>query len=194
MDDIDELFLDENSNIPKGAIKIGLDTCFLYNIFNKDIEIKWLKENFFPSNSYFYYCGQVEREFKKVLRNKSGLKGLDAKREWERIVEELDLHLVRWSKCIERENVQEVMNVNEMLAKKRDVHGFSKTLRIGWGDVEIIATFMKEKLDRIYTSDDGFYLTCKELGMNAIKVTLKKYWKMRASNIEAEKKEKNSVN
>ena len=175
--------------IPKGAVKAGLDTCFLCNIVNKNIKIEWLKKNFFPSNTFFYYCGIIEKEFKGVLRRKSGLKGLDAKREWEKIAEELDMLPIRWSRAIEEDFVPKVMDANEKIVEKRDVPGFSKTLRIGRGDIEIIASFMKENLDRIYTSDDGFYLTCKELGMNAIKVKLSKFWRMQ--DISREEKEKN---
>ena len=50
---------------------------------------------------------------------------------------------------------------------------------MGRGDIEIISAFMNEKLDRIYTSDDGFYQTCKALNLNVIKVPYLKYLEMK---------------
>src|SRR3989338_633792 len=158
----------------KGATKIGFDTCFLYNILTKNIDIDWLKESFFPNNSIFYYFHTVERELKNLLMRKIGLDKREKNKLWDYLTEAFTMRLVQWSKSIE-ENIAIVDKVNADLAKKRDVQGYPKTLRIGRGDIEIISAFMKERLDRIYTSDDGFYQTCKAMGLNVIKVHYPKY-------------------
>ena len=153
-------------------VKIGFDTCFLLNLRRYNIDIEYLIQNVFPNNNKFFFAHKTRQEFKGVLRNKEGKKGREAKDCWKKISDAFNLNLIRWDRIIEEEYILRVKEVNESLAKRKDVQGFQKTLKIEYADMEIIASFMKEKLDRIYTSDDGFYQTCLELELNAIKKTI----------------------
>ena len=164
--------------ILKGATKIGFDTCFIFNVAEKNIDIQWLRDYFFPNKSVFYYMRTVEREFKSLLHRKTSLTPRQINEQWNIILETFSLQPIRWSKSID-ESLVKIDEVNKNLAAKRDVSGFSKMLRIGRGDIEIISAFMNEKLDRIYTSDDGFYQTCKALNLNVIKVPYLKYLEMK---------------
>ncbi len=66
-------FSDDITPSLKGATRIGFDTCFLYNTVMKDIDIKWLRDYFFPNKSVFFYPKRVEWEFRGLLRGKSAL-------------------------------------------------------------------------------------------------------------------------
>jgi hypothetical protein len=152
--------------------KIGLDTSVLVNLYVKNIDIASFIKSM-PNNSEFYYCHKNETEFKGVLKREYRKSDREANLAWDELSDELDLEMISWKSEI-NSFIERIKKVSEKIDKDRN-QGFTQTFKIGDGDLEIIAYFMAGGLDRIYTSDNAFFLTCKVLDLNAIKLKVSDY-------------------
>lgn len=158
--------------------RIGIDTSILVNLIVKDINIfKFRAEEFLESDS-LYYAMRTKFEFRGVILNRYGFNKKEKNKLWKRAKSALKLSPIRIGE----------RNIEGYLAKVRDANTlliaqikpqFQRQHKIGEEDVEIIAHFLKWKINKVYTSDRAFYETCKILGLISEFIPMSAYFKMK---------------
>ncbi|OGJ17367.1 hypothetical protein A3K73_06105 [Candidatus Pacearchaeota archaeon RBG_13_36_9] len=165
----------------KGFEKVGMDTSALLILAVPPSNLEDFKNKFFPAKTVFYHAAKVHHEIIGVLINNFYFDEEDAKKEWKRLAEELNLNIVYWHKKFKEELEDKVRLANQQAVLKSG----NRKLKIGEPDIKIISCFLNEGVNKVYTLDKGFEATCLELGIDVLKLPreyLKKSGEIRSMN------------
>ena len=158
--------------------RIGIDTSILVNLTIKEINMFNFREQEFSPSDSLYYAMKTKYEFKGVILNKFGFDKKEKNKLWRRAKSALKLNPIRIGKRDISEYLDKVKKANAIIVKRSNPQ-FQTHMKIGDEDIEIIANFLKWKINKVYTSDRAFYETCRILGLQANLISMQEYSKMK---------------
>ncbi len=145
----------KESITPFNTQRAGIDTSVLISLIVKDIDLLKFREKVFSPNDSLYYAMKTKREFRGVLLNRFKFKKKEKNKAWKRVKSSLGLNPIRIGKKNISEYLNKVREANALLIKKAKPQ-LHKYYKIGEEDIQIIASFLKWKISKIYTSDMHF--------------------------------------
>lgn len=166
------------SIIFKNFEKVGIDTAIFVNLARLNIDLKEFRRQHFAVNNVLFYAKKSHHEFMGVLIGKYEFEKKRAVQKWNDLVDAFDLNLIQWRKGEQEQHLSRVRAMNAQVAEERNNPMFQIDYAIGKADVEIIASFLKEGITKVYTSDRAFYETCKKLGLEARNINVMEFMRM----------------
>lgn len=150
----------------KGFIKNGLDSSTLINLivcFDSKFDEFRNRGFTFPPN-LFYYHEISKTEVIGVLMYKHNFTKEEAIDSFNKLINEFNLNKIVRNESTDKAYEKIVEEANERVVRKEK----NEKSRIGEQDIIIIGGFLKNKINFIYTGDEGFRKTCEELKLNVI--------------------------
>lgn len=166
----------------KGFEKIGIDTAIFVNLVRLNIDLEEFRQQHFALNNILFYAKKSHHEFMGVLIGKYKFEKEKAIQEWNKLVNTFGLNLIPWRKGEQESYIARVLEANKNIAKERNCDTYAMDYTIGKADVEIIASFLKGGITKIYTSDRAFHETCKKLGLQAKCINLPEFMGMKRAS------------
>lgn len=175
---MDKAIISTKNKIAHNFQKVGIDTSVLVNLIVKEIDLFKFKEKEFSPNDSLYYAMRTKYEFKGVLLNKFGFNKKEKNKLWKRAKNSLKLNPIRIGGRDISRHLEKVRKANASLIKQINPQ-FKMFNKIGEEDIQIIANFLKWKINKVYTSDRAFYETCKILGLKSRLISISEYFQLK---------------
>lgn len=146
----------------KGAIKNGLDSSRFINLivcFDSPEEFRMVG---YPCPPNLFHLHKISiSEAYGILINEFNFSHEKAKLKIKKWLDEFQIKLIDPQELEEYENLVRSTN-NEIVREK------GENYRIGWQDIKIIASFIKEGINIVHVKDKGFEETCKRHNIEII--------------------------